>query len=142
MKKVHILPAGKPSIEGYLSIPVHPNESIEMSEHSDNSFDNIFAPDLLDVYSKQNHQPLLNLLATKLRMGGTMVIGGTNLSVFCKSFVNGLISEADSSEIVSTTSSMSTPRTVSDMVRAMGLKIDSVHIDGLHFEVKTSRGNA
>lgn len=141
MKKVQIIPAGKEAIEGYSHIKVDgQNQQFDMSEFSDNSCESILASDILDIYSIQNHQPILQMVVSKLRLGGNVVIGGTSLSAFCRTALTGVLSPDSCCSIISRNASMSDPTKVSDLLSALGLKIESVHIDGLHFEVKAKRG--
>lgn len=141
MKKVQIIPAGKESIEGYSQIRLEgQNQQFDMSEFSDNSCESILASDILDVYSIQNHAPILQMLTSKLRLGGNVVVGGTSLSAFCRTALTGVLSKDSSSSIIGRNASMSEAREVSDLLSGLGLKIESVHIDGLHFEIKAKRG--
>ena len=140
MKKVQITPVGKESIEGYTQIAVQPNEGISMDEFNDNSCDSILASDILDSYALQNHQPLLNLMVSKLRLGGDLVVGGTCIGAFCRTALTGVISHNEASNMIGQTSSMSEPNIVRGHIEGLGLKVESVHIDGLHFEVKAKRG--
>ncbi len=140
MTTVQISADAANGIVGYDQIVVTPNQSISMDEYSDNSCESIFAPDILDSYSIDNHQPLMGLLVKKLRLGGSMVVGGTNMSSFCKSFTNGVMSEQDCSNVVTKAISMTSPLSVEKIARTLGLEIESVSIDGLHFELKVKRG--
>jgi hypothetical protein len=140
MKKVQISTDATAGIVGYDQIVVTPDQGISMDEYSDNSCDSIFAPDILDSYSIQNHQPLIGRMVKKLRRGGSIVIGGTNISSFCKTFINGVMSEQDSSAIISKATSMTRPDSAEKIIRGLGLEIVTISLDGLHFELKAKRG--
>jgi hypothetical protein len=140
MKKVQISADATTGIVGYDQIVVTPNQGISMDEYSDNSCDSIFAPDILDSYSISNHQPLIGRMVQKLRLGGNLVVGGTNISSFCKTFTNGVMSEQDFSDIISKTTSMTKPDSIEKIIRGLGLEIETMSLDGLHFELKAKRG--
>ena len=79
-------------------------------------------------------------MAKKIRIQGTLVVGGTDIRLFCKHVTNGSINEAEASKIIDTVKSMTTLNESVDFIRALGLNIESTQINGIHYEIKAKRG--
>ena len=76
--KIHIIKQGETAIEGYKKIELLPGFMLlGLDEVSDNEADVIFANDILDALPANVIQQTISQLATKLRLGGTLTVGGT-----------------------------------------------------------------
>jgi hypothetical protein len=72
-------------------------------------------------------------------MGGELVIGGIDVRLFAKYVTNGLLAPEEASNIVCKTYSMSTPDLLRSCLEKLQLKVVSIHMDGLHYEIKAVR---
>ena len=138
--KIHIIKQGETAIEGYKKIELLPGFMLlGLDEVSDNEADVIFANDILDALPASVIQQTISQLATKLRLGGTLTVGGTELRTFTKNVTNQMISEDQAIEIIRNSQSMVNVNKLSDLMRSMGLEIETTTINGMHCEVKCVR---
>lgn len=135
--KLHILRKNNELVDGFT--PVFVEDGLDMSNVSDNECEFILAPDIMDSYPSTSSEGLLHALAKKLRMSGTLVVGGTHIRLLAKAILNGLVSHEEGSSMIGRLQSATTPETVSNIVKVLGLRIDSVTIDGVHYEIKATR---
>ena len=138
--KIHIIKQGETAIEGYKKIELLPGFMLlGLDEVSDNEADVIFANDILDALPANVIQQTISQLATKLRLGGTLTVGGTELRTFTKNVTNQTIPEEQAVDIIRNSQSMVNVNKLSDLLRSMGLKIEAATINGMHCEVKCVR---
>jgi hypothetical protein len=138
--KIHIIKQGETAIEGYKKIELLPGFMLlGLDEVSDNEADVIFANDILDALPANVIQQTISQLATKLRLGGTLTVGGTELRTFTKNVTNQTIPEEQAVDIIRNSQSMVNVNKLSDLMRSMGLKIEAATINGIHCEVKCVR---
>lgn len=137
--KLQVLKAGQEGIDGYNQVVVDQPNSLEVSHVVDNSCEEILGADVMEMFHVSNAPQLCQGLVSKLRLGGTIVVGGTDVRLFAKSVTNGLITSLEASDITTKIYSMSSPDVIKDVFNRLGLKIVNVHLDGLHYEVKAAR---
>ena len=106
---------------------------------TDNECDFILASDVMDSFNAGAAPQLLQALVTKLRLNGELVVGGTDVRLFAKAVSNGQIAPVDASNVVTNVHSMTTSEQVKELCTQLGLAVQSVHLDGLHYEVKAKR---
>ena len=136
--KIHVVKPQQEAIENFKKVVCF-NNSIDLSEISDNECDVIMANDAVDLFSIDKIGEMLGPLVKKLRLNGTLVVGGTDLRVLCKSVVNDQISEQDASNIISSLSSATNLRMVKAMAESMGLNVVSTQLSGIHYEITIKR---
>ena len=78
-------------------------------------------------------RPMMGLL------GATLVIGGTDLRVFCRAVINGSISNEEANYIVSNNKSCSDLNQTVSILQQMGLGITATKIIGIRYEIEASR---
>ena len=137
--KLHIVKPGQESIENYVRVEVAPN-TLDVSTVSDNECTSIVANDILDLFSIDNIPKVLEHLTTKMRMGGDLVIGGTDVRLFCKYVTNDQVDELSAAQLIGTCESMTTFDQISNTLQSLGLNIVSSQISGMHYEIKAARG--
>ena len=93
----------------------------------------------MDSFSSNAVQQVCQALISKLRLGGEVSIGGTDVRFFSKFLVNGLLDVESACQIITAAYSMSTSDMVVEALKNLGLEILTVHMDGLHYEVKAVR---
>lgn len=137
--KIQVLKMGEPVIEGYKQAVCSENY-INLMDISDNECKEILAQDVLDSFSYDKIEGCIVSLVGKLRLNGRLVIGGTDIRLFSRMIVSGLLNVQQGSEIANSCSSMSSLSIVEPIVKALGLRIESSTINGTHFEIKARRG--
>ena len=137
--KLHIVKPGQESIENYTRVEASPN-ALDISTVSDNECTSIMANDILDLFSIDNIPKVLEHLSTKMRMGGDLVIGGTDVRLFCKYVTNDQVDELSASQLIGVCESMTTCDQISNTLQSLGLRIASSQINGMHYEIKVTRG--
>ena len=137
--KLHIVKPGQESIENYTRVEASPN-ALDISTVSDNECTSIMANDILDLFSIDNIPKVLEHLATKMRMGGDLVIVGTDVRLFCKYVTNDQVDELSAAQLIGVCESMTTCDQISNTLQSLGLRIASSQINGMHYEIKVTRG--
>lgn len=138
MKKLQVLQANQEPVKGYDTVLVTQN-NIDLSQVTNNECDSILASDVLDSFAAPNAPQLIQGLVSKLRLNGELVLGGTDVRLFARAVTNGQIAPVDASNVVTNVHSMTTSEQVKEICTQLGLQIQSVHLDGLHYEVKVKR---
>lgn len=141
--KVQLVKSEDSLIKGYKAIKLLPVKSLEQLNNlnllSDNECEFILAANVLDNFSIQEIPSVITSLINKLRINGTLVIGGTDIRIFCKYIVNGLLSEIEGSDKISEKESMSNVQNIIDVIKNFGLKIQSSRIVGINYEITAIR---
>lgn len=136
--KLQIVKPDQESIENYTRIDTTPN-AIDLSTVSDNECTSILANDILDSFSIENIPSLLAQLVKKIRMRGELIIGGTDIRLFCKLVVNDQMDELSATRLLESVQSMTVFSHTVNGLKDLGLKIVSTQINGSHYEIKASR---
>lgn len=138
--KIHLVKSQDALIKGYTAVLYSKTLKLNnLNTLSDNECEFILAPDVLDEFPKQEAAEVINLLMSKLRINGTLVVGGTDIRVFCKNTINGQISESEASEIIRDKQSMSNTTETVELIKSLGLKLQSSRIIGTHYEIAAVR---
>jgi hypothetical protein len=137
--KIHVTRMDQETVENYDHVVVSDNH-INFLDISDNECQEILANDVLDNFSIDKVGECITSLVNKLRLGGTLVVGGKDVRLFAKAVLNNGISEIVASEIVNSCQSMSSINDVVPVLQHLGLKIINTNVAGIHYEVKASRG--
>jgi len=137
--KLQIIRPEQDTIGGYEVAQITQPNSVELSHIVDNSCESILAADLMDSFSSNSVQQVCKALVSKLRLGGEVSIGGTDIRFVSKFLMNGLLDVNSACQIITATYSMSTSDMVVEALKSLGLEIITVHMDGIHYEVKAVR---
>ena len=136
--KIQITTSNQEHIAGYREVSIKDGK-IDFQEISDNECTYILANNILDVFPAQQAKPCILELVKKLRLGGTLVVGGTDLRIFSLNVINGMLQPNEASDIISSVSSMSDAGTIADIIREMNLAIINTQIGGVHYEISAER---
>ena len=137
--KLQIIRPEQDTIGGYEVAQITQPNSVELSHIVDNSCESILAADLMDSFSSNSVQQVCKALVSKLRLGGEVSIGGTDIRFVSKFLMNGLLDVNSACQIITATYSMSTSDMVVEALKSLGLEILTVHMDVIHYEVKAVR---
>ena len=136
--KVHVVTKNEEHIGGYERVEVA-NGKLELERFSDNECMHILASDALDELSYENVKKFLASARQKLRMEGSVVVGGVDMRLLARHIINGSISTEDANQTLFNKKSCSDVSLVSDMLAELGLIIMSTRISGIHYEIEASR---
>lgn len=136
--KLQILKDGQEEIKNYSHVVASDNK-VDISHIMNNECERILATDVLDCFTIGGVPELLQALASKLRLGGEMSVGGTEIRLLCKSIINGSITPEEGAEVISGLYSASSLQFVQDALEKLGLTVVDTHMNGVHFEVKVRR---
>ena len=107
---------------------------------SDNECSEILAQDVLDNFAIDNIHQCISSLVGKLRLGGKLVVGGTDIRLFSRMVSNNTLNEVEASNILSSANSMTSATKVKPIIQSLGLQVISVMVSGIHFEITATRG--
>lgn len=136
--KLQILKEGQDVIEGYHQIYVK-DQQVDFEGISDNECLEIIANDIIDEFSIPNIGAMLGAVAKKLRLGGTLVAGGTDLRLYCHAVLDGTISEAQAGSLIEHKKSLSCTEIMLNTLRQMGFSVEVYDTMGVHFEITVRR---
>ena len=136
--KLHIVKPEQESIENYTRVDANP-DSLDLSKVSDNECTMILANDILDLFHIDNVPQLLEHLVKKIRMGGELVVGGTDIRLLSRAVVSGSMGVAQANEVLYAKRACSDVNTILDLLRSLGLTIISSKVAGLHYEIESRR---
>lgn len=137
--KVQIAKMGEPIIGGYNHVVCSDNY-INFMDISDNECSEILAQDVLDNFAIDNIHQCISSLVGKLRLGGKLVVGGTDIRLFSRMVSNNTLNEVEASNILSSANSMTSATNVKPIIQSLGLQVISVMVSGIHFEITATRG--
>lgn len=137
--KIQIAKVGEETIGGYNHIVCSDNY-INFMEVSDNECTEIVASEVLDLFDIDKVKDCLVAMVGKLRLGGTLAVGGTDIRLFSRLVMNNMISEEEASQIIKKSNSMPQSSLVTEILASLGLNIVTVNLSGIHFEVVAKRG--
>ena len=136
--KVQILRQGEAPVQGYNPIFVEINR-INLDGLAQNQCEMILASDIFDCVTYNNIEPVLQALLSKLRLGGQLVVGGTDYNLLGSALNNKLLSEQDAARLIGNISCVVDGHKIADGLRSLNLAVETMHMDGIHFEVKARR---
>ena len=140
--------------EGYINLSLSGNEGCEpcnlrnFDEYADDAeCEEIYAPEILDHIHVDEIFAFLSYCKKKMRHGGKLVIGGTDINEVCRNFVNGKYNNetvnkiiyGDSMEASRIKLGIYEANKISNTVQQLGLKVIKKRVDGLKFVVEASR---
>ena len=137
--KLQIVKTDDEKIENYQHIQCY-GTPLDLSSVADNECEEILAGDLLDMYTIDMLPALVQQLVSKLRIGGKIVLGGTEFSVLAKHIVNGGFTAEAVSNIIASKKSLTDISIIKNALKQLGLNILSTSISGIHCEVTAKRG--
>lgn len=130
--------AGNNKIENYNTIKLE-NFQDEIKEVINNSCTEIVAHDVIDKIKHGDIEKFVTILCSKLRIGGKVIITGTDLGTLSRGVINNTISSQDYSSIIENKASLSYMHNISSMLKKFNLTIDSGLIRGTNYEIVANR---
>ena len=136
--KVHVVNKEEDHIKGYEQVEIT-DQGLNLDKYSDNECSFILASDCLDLLSYENIQNSIVAMRKKMRIGSTLVIGGTDIRIFARAIINESIDLPTANTMLCDKKSFSDVNSISDMLSGLGLTIVTTKISGVHYEIEASR---
>lgn len=127
------------AIEGYDKHIDVSNFAALASEVSNNECSYILAPEILSSFALPQYSEVLTLMASKLRMNGELVVGGTELRAFTDAVRNKKLDMQDSNQVISRCQSMANVHEVCELINSLGNFQLTWSCSGVHYEIKVRR---
>ena len=136
--KAHVVNKSEENITGYQRVEVS-GGAADFQSCSDNECTDILISNSLDSVDLNGVQDLLMQARQKLRIGGSLVVGGTDIRLLSRAVVSGSMGVAQANEVLYAKMSCSDVNTILDLLRSLGLTIISSKVAGLHYEIESRR---
>lgn len=127
-------------IEHYITIPIIYGK-IDLGRIPDNSAKSIIAVDALDSVPLNLIGDFIQSIIQKMRLGGSLVIGGTDISLISKDYLNGKISTKSYNELIYAKRGIYCLNEISEIFKNNNLLIENVTIKGYQYEISVTRQN-
>ena len=95
----------------------------------------------LNSLNKSDATKVLSIASSKMRLGGKMMVSGVELKSLCRNALNNEISSDDFSNVLEDCNCAFTSQEIIQLVKSVGLNVDSVLLQGHLYEIKVSRPN-
>tara|TARA_B100000131_G_C17907355_1_gene528934 strand:+ start:305 stop:724 length:420 start_codon:yes stop_codon:yes gene_type:complete len=136
--KVHVVNKNEESITGYQRVEISGGIA-DFQGCSDNECTSILMTTSLDSVDLNGVQKLLHQARQKMRIGGSLVVGGTDIRLLSRAVVSGSLDTQQANEVLYSKSSCSDVNTVVDLLRSLGLSVISTKVAGIHYEIESVR---
>ncbi len=136
--KIHIVNKAEDHVQGYEKVEIT-EDGFNLSKYADNECSFILASDCLDLIEHEDIQDRILSLRKKMRIGSTLVVGGTDIRLLARAITNGSIDTATANLIIRHKKSCLDVNSISKILTELGLKIVTTKISGLHYEIEASR---
>lgn len=136
--RLQILNQGEEGLTGYEKRVITDNK-VDLSEVSDNECDEIL---LGGSPFSLPHSELVGffvLVSSKLRKGGVLRFSGVDSRMVARGLINGTMSDEQFNSIIYHWNSILSIPEVKNLLHGLGLKISTLTIRGLDYEVEASR---
>jgi hypothetical protein len=115
---------GNGEIKGYLNLL----DSVDLSEVNDAECVEILAPTIVNIIDYTEIQTVLQQWYKKLRIGGTLVLGGYDLVEFCKRVIRYEISKEEKNSIVAGSGCFFPLDEITELVQLVGFKVKNANL--------------
>ena len=127
------------AIEGYDKYIDVSNFAALASEVSNNECTYMLAPEILSSFALPQYSEVIKLMASKLRMNGEMVLGGTEIRAFADAIKQEKLDIQQSSGMIAKSQSMANVHEVCELINSLGNFQVTWSCSGVHYEIKIRR---
>lgn len=136
--KVHVVNKNEENITGYQRVEIGGGLA-DFQGCADNECTDILINNNLDSVDFNGVETLLQQARKKLRLGGTLVAGGTDIRLLSRAVISGAIAPDKANEVLYSKRSCSDVNRVIDILRSLDLTIISTKVSGMHYEIESTR---
>jgi hypothetical protein len=136
--KISITTNENSSITGYQSFFIK-DGTLDLSSISNNECQEILLGDSLNKIEYDRLGEVLQIIVSKLRMGGRIKLFGLEPGALCRGYLTANISEADFNKTLFSLKSCVSSKSLKATLQSMGLRIETIFIQGLAYDITATR---
>ena len=138
--KIDIVGNPRDAIAGYKPVVISEDGFMDLFDISDSECIEIRANGIIDKFKASQLQGNLVSLLKKVRLGGKVVLTGLDCNILSRQLISGKLDELSFSAIVESSNSISSLKTVAQIVQSQGLKIETQKLSGYTYQIVATRG--
>jgi len=138
--KIDIVGNPDEAISGYKPVVVNEDGFVDLFDISDSECVEIRANGVVDKFKTSQFENNLVSLLKKVRIGGKVSLSGLDCNVLSRQVISGQLDERSFSSIVENSNSISSLRTVAQILQRQGLKIQTQNLSGYTYQIVATRG--
>lgn len=138
--KIDIVGNPDEAISGYKPVIVNADGFVDLFDISDSECVEIRANGVIDKFKASQFETSLVSLLKKVRLGGKVSLSGLDCNVLSRQVISGQLDERSFSAIVENSNSISSLRTVAQILQGQGLKIQTQNLSGYTYQIVAVRG--
>jgi len=129
---VTVTPDQQPPLADYEHVFIQ-----NLSQVPDASCEEVLCQNVLDMV--QNRQDALNLVHSKVKRGGKLVIGDLDLMTFATGIVTGDLTEAQACEVIAKSVSMQSVSAAIKSLQGLGLRVVNKKLNNSYYLIEGVR---
>lgn len=138
--KIDIVGNPDEAISGYKPVVVNADGFVDLFDISDSECLEIRANGVVDKFKASQFENSLVSLLKKVRLGGKVSLSGLDCNVLSRQVISGQLDERSFSAIVENSNSISSLKTVAQILQSQGLKIQTQNLSGYTYQIVAVRG--
>lgn len=138
--KIDIVGNPDEAISGYKPVIVNADGFVDLFDISDSECVEIRANGVIDKFKASQFETSLVSLLKKVRLGGKVSLSGLDCNVLSRQVISGQLDERSFSAIVENSNSISSLKTVAQILQSQGLKIQTQNLSGYTYQIVATRG--
>ena len=138
--KIDIVGNPDEAISGYKPVVVSADGFIDLFDISDSECVEIRANGVVDKFKASQFETSLVSLLKKVRLGGRVSLSGLDCNVLSRQVISGQLDERSFGAIVENSNSISSLKTVAQILQSQGLNIQTQNLSGYTYQIVATRG--
>lgn len=138
--KIDIVGNPDEAISGYKPVIVNADGFVDLFDISDSECVEIRANGVIDKFKASQFETSLVSLLKKVRLGGKVSLSGLDCNVLSRQVISGQLDERSFSAIVENSNSISSLKTIAQILQSQGLKIQTQNLSGYTYQIVATRG--
>ena len=138
--KIDIVGNPDEAISGYKPVVVSADGFVDLFDISDSECVEIRANGVVDKFKASQFETSLVSLLKKVRTGGKVSLSGLDCNVLSRQVISGQLDERSFGAIVENSNSISSLKTVAQILQSQGLKIQTQNLSGYTYQIVATRG--
>ena len=136
--KINITSDASRSINGYKNYFTHNNDHLDLNDIVTNCCEEIIFTGI-DYIPQDKVESILDIIISKLRLGGKIFISGLNIDALGRLIVAEQVSEEDASNMLAPIKSIRSRYSLSKLIKQKNLTIEYSIAKGLVYEISAIR---